>query len=232
MAKLGKRSSGNQEKVEELKRYPLDEAVALLDSFEKTKFDETVDVAVNLGIDPRHADQMVRGAVVLPQGLGKDVRVIVFAAGEKEKEAKDAGADEYGSDDLIDKIAKGWLDFDCAIATPDLMGKVSRLGKVLGPRSLMPNPKLGTVTFDVAKAVKDAKAGKVEFRAEKTGIVHAGIGKVSFGPERIAENLKAFMEAILKAKPEASKGTYLKSIILSSTMSPGVQVDPASVSAK
>lgn len=229
MGKIGKRHSENLQKVERQKKYTLEEAIEMLGSTRSAKFDETVDVAINLGVDPRHADQMVRGAVVLPQGIGKEMRVIVFAAGEKEKEAKEAGADEFGSDDLIEKIAGGWLDFDCAIATPDIMGKVSKLGKVLGPRGLMPNPKLGTVTFDVAKAVKDAKAGKVEFRTEKTGIVHAGLGKVSFGSERILENIRAFVDAILKAKPETCKGTYLRGITLSTTMGPGIKVEPSSV---
>jgi len=229
MGKIGKRHSENLEKVDREKKYSLEEAVEILGSAKKTKFDETVDVAINLGVDPRHADQMVRGAVVLPQGIGKEIRVIVFAAGEKEKEAKDAGADDFGSDDLVNKVADGWLDFDCAIATPDIMGKVSKLGKVLGPRGLMPNPKLGTVTFDVAKAVKDAKAGKVEFRTEKTGIVHAGLGKISFGSERILENLRVFLDAIIKAKPEACKGTYLRGITLSSTMGPGIKVEPSSI---
>ena len=231
MGKIGKRYSENLEKIERLKKYSLEEAVAILASSKAAEFDETVDVSINLGVDPRHADQMVRGAIVLPQGIGKELKVVVFAAGEKEKEAKDAGADEFGSDDLIKKIADGWLDFDCAIATPDIMGKVSRLGKVLGPRGLMPNPKLGTVTFDVAKAVKDAKAGKVEFRTEKTGIVHAGLGKLSFGSERLLENLRVFFDAILKAKPEACKGTYLKGITLSTTMGPGIKVEPSSVKA-
>ncbi|MDH3975985.1 MAG: 50S ribosomal protein L1 [Deltaproteobacteria bacterium] len=229
MGKIGKRYSENLEKIDSQKKYSLEEAVGLLGSAKGAKFDETVDVAINLGVDPRHADQMVRGAVVLPQGIGKEMRVVVFAAGEKEKEAKEAGADEYGSDDLIQKISGGWLDFDCAIATPDIMGKVSRLGKVLGPRGLMPNPKLGTVTFDVAKAVKDAKAGKVEFRTEKTGIVHAGLGKISFGSEKILDNVRAFLDAIVKAKPEACKGTYLRGITISTTMGPGIKVEPSTV---
>lgn len=229
MGKIGKRHSENLQKVDREKKYSLEEAIEILSSASGAKFDETVDVAINLGVDPRHADQMVRGAVVLPQGIGKELKVVVFAAGEKEKEAKDAGADEFGSDELINKIAGGWLDFDCAIATPDIMGKVSKLGKVLGPRGLMPNPKLGTVTFDVARAVKDAKAGKVEFRTEKTGIVHAGLGKISFGSERILENIRTFIDAILKAKPETCKGTYLRGITLSTTMGPGIKVEPASL---
>ena len=229
MAKAGKRHTENLKKVDDSRKYALEEAIGLLEGTVKAKFDETVDIAINLGVDPRHADQMVRGAVVLPQGLGKEMRVIVFAAGEKEKEATAAGADAAGADDLIEKVAGGWLEFDCAIATPDIMGKVSRLGKALGPRGLMPNPKLGTVTFDVAKAVKDAKAGKVEFRAEKAGIVHACLGKISFGKEKLLDNATAFLDAIVKAKPEACKGTYLKGVTLSTTMGPGVKVEPASI---
>ncbi len=229
MATSGKRHLKNQENVDSTKRYSLEEAIALLETMTRPKFDESVDVAVNLGVDPRHADQMVRGAVVLPQGLGKEVRVIVFAKGEKEKEAVDAGADACGSDELIQKISGGWLEFDSVIATPDMMGTVSKLGKILGPRGLMPNPKIGTVTFDVGKAVKDAKAGKVEFRAEKEGIVHACVGKISFGKERLLENARALMDALIKAKPEASKGTYLRGITLSTTMGPGVKVEPTSV---
>ncbi|MBE9504759.1 MAG: 50S ribosomal protein L1 [Proteobacteria bacterium] len=229
MAMSGKRYLKNQEKVEALKKYSIDDAIELLESMERPKFDETVDLAVNLGVDPKHADQMVRGAVVLPQGLGKDVRVIVFAKGEKEKEALDAGADACGADDLIEKIQGGWLEFDSVIATPDMMGTVSKLGKVLGPRGLMPNPKVGTVTFEVGKAVKEAKSGKVEFRAEKEGIVHASVGKISFGKEKLLENAKALMDALIKAKPEASKGTYLRGITLSTTMGPGIKVEPSSV---
>ncbi len=229
MAKAGKRYTENLNKVDSEKKYGLNEAIELLEGTVKAKFDETLDIAINLGVDPRHADQMVRGALVLPQGLGKEVRVIVFAAGEKEKEAADAGADATGADDLIEKVAGGWLEFDCAIATPDIMGKVSKLGKALGPRGLMPNPKLGTVTFDVARAVKDAKAGKVEFRAEKTGIIHACLGKTSFGKEKLLDNATAFLDAIIKAKPEACKGTYLKNVTLSTTMGPGVKVEPASL---
>jgi len=229
MAKNGKRHRGNLEKVDRDRKYTLDEAVELLKSTDKAKFEESVDIVVKLGVDPRHADQMVRGAVVLPEGLGKEVRVVVFAAGEKQKEAQSAGADAFGSDELIDKIAGGWLEFDCAIATPDIMGKVSRLGKVLGPRGLMPNPKLGTVTFDIAKAVKEAKSGKVEFRTEKAGIVHASIGKISFEAGKVLENAKAFLDAIIKAKPDTCKGTYLRGITLSTTMGPGVKVEPASI---
>ncbi|MBE9537122.1 MAG: 50S ribosomal protein L1 [Proteobacteria bacterium] len=229
MAKSGKRYLESKDKIDSMKRYPLEGALDLLEAVQKVKFDESVDVAINLGVDPKHADQMVRGAVVLPEGLGKDVRVIVFAKGEKEKEAIDAGADACGADDLVEKISGGWMEFDSVIATPDMMATVSKLGKLLGPRGLMPNPKLGTVTFDVGKAVKDTKAGKVEFRAEKEGIVHASIGKASFGKERLLENMKTFMDAILKAKPEAAKGAYLKGITISTTMGPGIKVEPSSI---
>jgi large subunit ribosomal protein L1 len=195
----------------------------------RAKFDETVDAAIRLGVNPQHADQMVRGSVVLPNGLGRAVRVLVFAKGEKEKEALDAGADVVGSDDIIEKIKGGWLEFDRVIATPDVMGNVGKLGKILGPRGLMPNPKVGTVTFDVAKAVQELKAGKVEFRVEKAGIVHSPVGKVSFGVDKLTENVSALLEVIMKLKPASSKGTYLKSISLSTTMGPGVKVDPLDV---
>ncbi|MBQ4360400.1 MAG: 50S ribosomal protein L1, partial [Proteobacteria bacterium] len=188
-------------------------------------FDTSVDVAVRLGVDPRHADQMVRGAVVLPHGIGKTVRVVVFAAGEKEKEAREAGADFVGADDLVQKISEGWLDFDKAIATPDMMGKVGRLGRVLGPRGLMPNPKVGTVTMDVARAIKETKAGRVEFRVERAGIIHAPVGRVSFDADKLAENMRALMDTLIKLKPATTKGTYVKSVTISSTMSPGVKMD-------
>jgi len=210
-------------------RYSLREAVELAISSARAKFDETVEVATRLGVNPRHADQMVRGGVVLPHGLGRSVTVLVFAKGEKEKEAIDAGADFTGSDELIEKIQGGWLAFDRVVATPDMMGKVGKLGKVLGPRGLMPNPKVGTVTFDVADAVKELKAGKVEFRVEKAGIVHSPVGKVSFGTEKLTENILALIETIIKLKPTSSKGTYLKTISLSTTMGPGVKVDPMDV---
>lgn len=229
MGKSGKKYLENQGKIDRMKKYPLEEALGLLVASEKAKFDEGVDIAINLGIDPKHADQMVRGAVVLPEGLGKDVRVIVFAKGEKEKEATDAGADACGADDLVEKISGGWMEFDSVIATPDMMGTVSKVGKLLGPRGLMPNPKVGTVTFEVGKAVKDVKAGKVEFRAEKEGIVHSSIGKASFGKARLLENMSALMEAIMKAKPEAAKGTYLKGVTISSTMGPGIKVETSSI---
>jgi len=229
MGKISKRHKENLEKIDRTKKYNLEEAIEIVSPAKAAAFDESLDVAVNLGVDSRHADQMVRGAVVLPQGIGKDVRVIVFAQGEKEKEALDAGADLAGSDEVIDKISKGWLDFDCAVATPDMMGKVSKLGRILGPRGLMPNPKVGTVTFDVGRAVKEAKAGKVEFRVEKAGIVHASVGKISFGKDKLLENLKVFLEAVMKAKPAGCKGTYLKGLTLSTTMGPGVKVEPASL---
>jgi large subunit ribosomal protein L1 len=229
MSSRGKRYSEARSHVEAGKRYPMKEAVELLVGSAKAKFDETVDVAIRLGVNPKHADQMVRGSVALPNGLGKSVRVLVFAKGEKEKEAMEAGADHTGSDELIEKIKGGWLDFDRVIATPDMMGSVGKLGKILGPRGLMPNPKVGTVTFDIGKAVKELKAGKVEFRVEKAGIVHSPVGKASFGQEKIFENVLALIETIMKLKPASSKGTYLKSISLSSTMGPGIKVDPADV---
>lgn len=229
MRKRGKKYKEAAEKVDRQKRYGFEEAIQLTLESAYTKFDETVDVAVRLGVDPRHADQMVRGTVVLPHGVGKVVRVMVFAKGEKEKEALDAGADYVGSDDYIAKIQDGWMDFDKAIATPDMMSSVSKLGRILGPRGMMPNAKLGTVTFDVAKAVSDIKAGKIDFRVEKAGIVHAPMGKVSFGQEKLIENLTAFMDTLLRLKPPASKGTYLRSIAISTTMGPGVKIDPANV---
>ena len=225
MGRHGKKYLEARKKVDPTKRYGLEEALDLLDQTHVVKFDENVDVAVRLGVDPKHADQMVRGAVVLPHGVGKDVRVLVFAKGEKEKEARDAGADHVGSEDMIKKIQEGWLDFDKAIATPDLMGQVGKLGKVLGPRGLMPNPKVGTVTFDVARAVKEQKAGKVEFKVNKDGIVHAPVGKISFGKEKIQDNFLAILDVIVKAKPASSKGTYLKKISLSTTMGPGIRID-------
>jgi large subunit ribosomal protein L1 len=229
MFKRGKSFIEAKKKVEQGKRYTLKEAVEIVVNTGRAKFDETVDAAIRLGVNPQHADQMVRGSVVLPNGLGKSVRVLVFAKGEKEKEALDAGADVVGSDDIIEKIKGGWLEFDRVIATPDVMGNVGKLGKILGPRGLMPNPKVGTVTFDVAKAVQELKAGKVEFRVEKAGIVHSPVGKVSFGVDKLTENVSALLEVIMKLKPASSKGTYLKSISLSTTMGPGVKVDPLDV---
>ena len=212
--------------IEAGKKHTLWEAMDLVIAAKRTKFDETLDIAIRLGVSPQHADQMVRGSVVLPHGLGKTVRVLVFAKGEKEKEALDAGADIVGGEELIDKIKGGWLDFDSAIATPDLMGAVGKLGKILGPRGLMPNPKVGTVTFDVGKAVSDVKAGKVEFRVEKAGIIHSPVGKVSFGAEKLKDNTMALVETIIKLKPASSKGTYIRSVSLSTTMGPGVKIDP------
>jgi large subunit ribosomal protein L1 len=229
MTRRGKNYKNNAEKVDRTKRYGFEEAVQLTLDCAYPKFDETIDVAVRLGVDPRHADQMVRGTVVLPHGVGKVVRVMVFAKGEKEKEAMDAGADHVGSDDYIAKIQDGWIEFDKAIATPDMMSSVSKLGRILGPRGMMPNAKLGTVTFDVGKAVNEIKAGKIDFKVEKAGIVHAPMGKVSFGLNNLVENISAFMDTILRLKPPASKGTYLRSIAISTTMGPGIKIDPAYV---
>lgn len=213
--------------VDPVKQYSLEDAVSLVKKTARAKFDETVDLAVNLGVDPKQADQMVRGTVVLPHGTGKTVKVLVFAKGEKEKEAREAGADYVGAEDLADKIQKeGWTDFDTVVATPDIMGLVGRLGKVLGPRGLMPNPKTGTVTFDIAKAIKDIRAGKVEYRVEKAGIVHVPVGKVSFDEKKLYENAKSVLESILKAKPSSSKGKYLKAASISTTMGPGITMDP------
>jgi large subunit ribosomal protein L1 len=229
MARKGKKFRESAQKVDRLKRYGFEEAIELALNCAYGKFDETLDFSVRLGVDPRHADQMVRGTVVLPNGVGKEVRVAVFAKGEKEKEALEAGADYAGSDELVDKIQKGWLDFDKTIATPDMMGAVGKLGRVLGPRGMMPNAKLGTVTFDVARAVKEIKAGKIDFKVEKAGIVHVPMGKVSFGVKSLRENISAFMDTILRLKPSASKGTYLRSIAISTTMGPGIKVDTAYV---
>ena len=226
MANRGKKYLAARDKVDRNKRYELEEGVKLLTETTYAKFDEGVDLAIRLGVDPKKADQMVRGTVVLPHGIGKKVRVLVFAKGPKEKEALEAGADFVVAEDMVEKISQGWLDFDKAIATPDMMGMVSKLGKILGPRGLMPNPKVGTVSFDVAKAVKEIKAGKVEFKVEKAGIVHVPVGKVSFGFDRLLENIRALLEVILRVKPPTSKGVYLRSITLSTTMGPGVKVDP------
>src|SRR5437763_11923615 len=218
MSKHGKRFLEAQKLIDVNKRYSVEEACGLLGktvALTKRKFDETVDVSIKLGVDPKHADQMVRGAVVLPHGIGKAVRVAVFAKGDKAKDATDAGADVVGAEDLAAKVQEGWMDFDVAIATPDMMGVVGRLGKVLGPRGLMPNPKVGTVTADVSRAVRESKAGKVEFRVEKAGIVHAPIGKASFAPEKVRDNLNALLETIMKAKPSAAKGVYLKVVSIS-----------------
>ncbi len=221
----GKRLKKAKESIDREKEYALQEAIKLLKDAPKSKFDETVDLAVNLGVDPRKSDQMVRGSVSLPHGTGKTVRVLVFAKGEKEKEAEDAGADVVGSDDLVEKIKGGWMEFDKAVATPDMMGSVGKIGKLLGPRGLMPNPKLGTVTFDVAKAVADLKAGKVDYKVEKAGIVHAAVGKISFTGEALFDNAKVVLDAIIKAKPSTAKGRYIKRCTISSTMGPGLRID-------
>ena len=227
MPTRGKKYRDSIKLVDRQKRYDnIQEAMELVKAMTKTKFDASVDVAVRLGVDPRHADQMVRGAVVLPHGIGKTVRVVVFASGEKEKEAREAGADFVGADDLVQKISEGWFEFDKVIATPDMMGKVGRLGRVLGPRGLMPNPKVGTVTTDVARAIQETKAGRVEFRVERAGIIHAPIGRASFDADKLADNFNALLEVLVKLKPATTKGTYVKSVTVSSTMSPGVKIDP------
>jgi len=228
MAKHGKRYRAAAAKIDHARRYPMDEAVrSLLDAGGEAKFDEAVEIAVRLGVDPRQADQNVRGTVVLPHGTGKSVRVLVFAKGEKAREAEEAGADHVGADDLVKKIQdEQWLEFDTAIATPDMMGQVGRLGKVLGPRGLMPNPKVGTVTFDVGKAVHEVKAGKVEFRVDKAGIVHVPVGKRSFGPEKLLDNVQALLTSLVRAKPAAAKGQYVQTVALATTMGPAVRVDP------
>uniref|UniRef100_A0A7C2E366 Large ribosomal subunit protein uL1 n=1 Tax=Ammonifex degensii TaxID=42838 RepID=A0A7C2E366_9THEO len=229
MRKHGKKYQEARKQVDRNRLYEPEEAVELLKKVAPAKFDETVEAAVRLGVDPRHADQQVRGAVVLPHGTGKTRRVAVFARGEKAKEAEAAGADYVGAEDLIARVQEGWFDFDVAIATPDVMGMVGKVGRILGPRGLMPNPKTGTVTFDIARAVGEVKAGKIEYRVDKAGIVHAPIGKVSFETEKLTENLRTLVEALIRAKPAAAKGQYLKGIALSSTMGPGVKVNPAKV---
>ncbi|MBI1940889.1 MAG: 50S ribosomal protein L1 [Acidobacteria bacterium] len=230
MAKAGKKYEASAKLVEK-PAYTLAEAMPLLKKAAYAKFDETVELAMRLGVDPKHADQMVRGTVVLPHGLGTSKRVIVIASGEKVLEAREAGADEVGGDDLVQKIQGGWMDFDAVVASPDMMKSVGKLGKVLGPRGLMPNPKTGTVTLDVARAVREVKAGKVEFRVDKTGIIHCPLGKVSFEADKLAENAAALITSILKAKPATAKGRYVRSIVVSSTMGPGVSIDLASVEA-
>ena len=229
MPKRGKKYIESRKKTDIDNKNDFNEAVKLIVDSSFAKFDETVDVAVRLGVDPRHADQMVRGTVVLPNGLGKEVKVLVFAKGEKEKEATDAGADFVGNEDLIEKIKGGWFGFDKAVATPDIMGTVGKIGRILGPRGLMPNAKTGTVTFDIARAVKELKAGKIDFRVEKAGIIHAPMGKVSFGAEKITENVAAFLETVIRLKPASSKGTYLKGISISTTMGPGIKIDTSTV---
>ena len=227
--RTGKRRRTAAEKVQRGHRYPLTEACELVKEVAFARFDETVDLAVRLGVNPKHADQMVRGAVVLPHGTGSDKRVLVFAKGGKVAEAEQAGADYVGGDEYVEKINEGWLEFDTVIATPDMMGQVGRLGRILGPRGLMPNPKVGTVTFDVGKAVSDAKAGKVEFRVERAGIVHAPVGKASFDQDKLEDNVRALVQTLMRLKPAAAKGTYLKSITLSSTMGPGIRIEPSSI---
>jgi large subunit ribosomal protein L1 len=231
MAKQGKKYTDSFKLVDQNKLYDPDEALSMIKSMAKAKFDETVEAAVRLGVDPRHADQQVRGAVVLPHGTGKTRKVIVFAKGDKARDAEEAGADFVGAEDLVEKIQKeSWLGFDVAIATPDMMGLVGRLGRVLGPRGLMPNPKTGTVTFDVAQAVKEVKAGKIEYRVDKAGIVHVPIGKASFEIEKLLGNFRVLIEQLVRVKPAAAKGQYMKSITVSSTMGPGVRINPSKVS--
>ena len=226
MAKLAKKYAEAKEKIDRERRYDMDEALSILPQIKYAKFDETVELALRLGVDPRHADQMVRGSVALPNGLGKQVKVLVFAKGQKEKEAQEAGADYVGAEDFVEKIQKGWLDFDKTIATPDIMGVVSKLGKILGPRGLMPNPKVGTVTFDIAKTVKEMKAGRVEFRVDKAGNLHVPVGKISVGKEKILENINSLLETVIRLKPSSSKGTYIKGMAICTTMSPGIKIDP------
>jgi len=225
-----KRYNSNFEKINRDKEYSLEEAAELLSSFSHPKFDESVELAINLGVDPKHADQIVRGTVALPNGIGKDIKVLVFARDDLAEEAKNAGADFVGADDMVEKVKGGWTDIDVVVAAPDMMAEVGKLGKILGPRGLMPNPKIGTVTKDIAKAVTEVKAGKIEFRVEKNGIIHNIIGKVSFSKEKIVENAKVFVNAIFKAKPQAAKGVYMKKVTMTSTMGPGIKLDKSSIS--
>lgn len=225
MAAVARKKVEARTKIDRERKYNLQDGIESVLASSYARFDESVDVAIKLGVDPRHADQMVRGTCILPHGTGKTVRVLVFAKGEKEKEALDAGADHVGADDLAKKIQEGWLDFDKAVATPDMMGVVGKLGKILGPRGMMPNPKVGTVTFDIGKAVTELKGGKVEFRVEKAGIVHCPVGRVSFGTEKLSDNIKALIDSIIRLKPSASKGVYLKGMSLSTTMGPGLRLD-------
>ncbi len=230
MGKRGKHYSRAKETYDSTKAYPVEEALDLLSGLHFAKFDESVDVAVRLGVDPKRADQLVRGTVTLPHGTGKRVRIVAFAKGEKEKEAQEAGADVVGGEDLVNKIKnEGWLEFDKAVATPDMMSQVGKIGKILGPRGLMPNPKVGTVTFELKRAIEELKAGKTEFRVDKVGNVHVAIGKVSFGSEKLRENFLVLLDALIRAKPAASKGTYVKNVAVSTTMSPGVKIDTANV---
>src|ERR671936_2612490 len=228
---VSKRYDAAAAKVDPAKAYSVEDAIGTLKAMPAAKFDESVDLSFRLGVDPKHADQMVRGAIVLPHGIGKTVRVAVFAKGDKEREAREAGADVVGAEDLVERIQGGWMEFDSAVATPDLMGQVGRLGKVLGPRGLMPNPKVGTVTFDVAKAIRDAKGGKIEFRVEKAGIVHVPVGKASFDSKRLQDNVNAILDTIIRAKPATAKGVYLKGVTISTTMGPGVKLDTAAITA-
>jgi large subunit ribosomal protein L1 len=230
MAKHGKRYIESSKLVDKAKLYEPLEALSIIKSMPKSKFDETVEVAIRLGVDPRHADQQIRGAVVLPYGTGRTVKIAVFAKGEKAKEAQEAGADKVGAEDLIEEIQKGWMDFDVAVATPDMMGAVGKLGKLLGPKGLMPNPKTGTVTMDITKAVKEIKAGKVEYRVDKAGIVAVPIGKVSFDADKLTRNFRTIMDVIIKAKPASAKGTYVKSVVVSSTMGPGLKISQTAAS--
>ena len=225
-----KRYNSNFEKINREKEYSLEAAAELLVNLSHPKFDESVEIAINLGVDPKHADQIVRGTVALPNGIGKDIKVLVFARDDLAEEARNSGADFVGADDMVEKVKGGWTDIDVVIAAPDMMAEVGRLGKILGPRGLMPNPKIGTVTKDIAKAVTEVKAGKIEFRVEKNGIIHNSIGKVSFSKEKIVENAKVFLGAILKARPQAVKGLYIKKITMTSTMSPGIKLDRSSIS--
>ncbi|MFB3109088.1 MAG: 50S ribosomal protein L1 [Candidatus Binatia bacterium] len=227
MSGKGKSYRARLEKVDRDRRYTLEEGLRLVRETARVKFDETVELAVRLGVDPRQADQNIRGTVLLPHGMGKTVKVLAFAKGEKEKEAQEAGADFIGSDDLVKKIREGWLEFDKAVATPDMMGAVGRIGKILGPRGLMPNPKAGTVTQEIGKAVRELKAGKLEFRVDKAGIVHVPIGKVSFPEEQLVENARAILASLVRAKPASAKGNYIRGVALSATMGPGIKVDPA-----
>ncbi|MBI5197494.1 MAG: 50S ribosomal protein L1 [Nitrospirae bacterium] len=227
---MGKKYQQSAQKVGAEKLYGVEEAMTLVREAAYAKFDESVDLAFRLGVDPKHADQVVRGAVVLPHGIGKQVKVVVFAKGEKEREAREAGAEEVGAEDLIERITGGWLDFDRVVSTPDLMGMVGKIGKILGPRGLMPNPKAGTVTFEVGKAVREIKLGKIEYKVDKAGIIHVPVGRVSFDSRKLYENAVTILESVVKAKPAASKGKYLKSVTVSSTMGPGIKIDPQAIS--
>jgi len=228
MSKKGKKYEDSRKQIDREKKYEPEEALRMVQNMSKRSFDETVELAVRLGVNPKHADQQVRGSVVLPHGTGKTLRVIVFAKGDKMKEAEEAGADHFGADDLVAKVQEGWLDFDVAVATPDMMGSVGKLGKLLGPRGLMPNPKSGTVTFEIEKAISDIKAGKVEYRTDKAGNVHVPIGKVSFSHDKLTDNFNTVMEALIKARPTSARGQYIKTVTVSSTMSPGIRTTPGS----